>query len=273
MRPPRARGTAIDAARIGNWLERFAGYRIHVSRVRINQWLDRFQNQHRDLAARILDAVEFFREDHLTDAYRAVFGRVTGWAKNSSERRGRWRFVAFSTHAGESGDRMLHTFRTATGLAATRFDDLFIHRSDLLREQLTADDTVVFVDDFAGTGNQAVTAWNESLGELLPGRPRIVLLLVVATDAAIEQIGGETPMIVKAYRHLRAHDNFFAVQCTHFDNAEKADTLHYCTVADAANPHGYGACGILLAFAHRCPNNSIPILHSNKQAFRGLFPR
>jgi hypothetical protein len=168
---------------------------------------------------------------------------------------------------------MLHTFWTATGLTAARFDDLFIHRSDLLREQLTAEDTVVFVDDFAGTGNQAVTAWNDSLGELLPGRPRTFLVLVVASDAAIQQIGSQTPMTVKAFRRFRAHDNFFAAQCTHFSGAEKASVLHYCTVAEAANPRGYGASGVLLVFAHRCPNNSLPILHSNKPAFRGLFPR
>ncbi len=273
MRQPKARGTAVDAPRVDGWLERYAGYRVYVSRARINQWLGQFQNHHRDVAARILDAIEFFREDHLAGAYRAILGRLPGWSKKASERQGRWRFVAFSTRAGESGDRMLHAFRTATGLGAARFNDLFIHRSDLLREELTADDTVVFVDDFAGTGNQAVSAWNESLGELLPQRPRIFLVLVVATDAAIQQIGGQTGMTVKTFRRFRAHDNVFAGECTHFSGAEKASVLHYCNIADAANPRGYGACGVLLVFAHGCPNNSLPILHSKRPAFRGLFPR
>src|SRR5207245_1228910 len=118
-------------------MERFGGYRVHVSQQRIQQWLNQFENGHRDLGARILDAVE-------------------------------------------SSDRMLHTFRAANGLNAERFDNLFIHKSELLRQNLGAADTVVFVDDFAGTGEQAVTAWKESLGELLPGRPRIFLVLAVA---------------------------------------------------------------------------------------------
>jgi hypothetical protein len=168
---------------------------------------------------------------------------------------------------------MLHTFRTATGLTAARFEDLFVHRSDLLREEVTEDDTVVFVDDFAGTGNQAITAWSESLSELLPGRPRIFLVLVVALDGAIQEIAKETPMAVKAFRRFRAHDNLFAGECTHFSGAEKATVLNYCGIADAANPRGYGSCGLLLVFAHRCPNNSLPILHSSRPAFRGLFPR
>lgn len=263
----------MDATRINGWFEKFAGYRVHVSRDRINQWLDRFQNPHRDIAARILDAVEFFREDHAAHAYRAVFGRLPGWSKTASDRKGQWRFVAFSTHAGESGDRMLHTFRTATGLAAKKYNDLFIHRSDLLRQELTAEDTVVFVDDFAGTGNQAVTAWNESLGELLPGRPRIFLVLAVAINAAIEQIGSQTPLTVRAFKRFRGRDNFFAPECTHFTAPEKTQVLQYCNVADAVNPRGYGSCGALVVFSHRCPNNSLPILHSSKPAFRGLFPR
>ena len=189
------------------------------------------------------------------------------------QRQGRWRFAAFSSRSGESGDRMLHTFRTAAGLTSGRFDDLFIHRSDLLRENLAAGDTIVFVDDFSGTGTQAVTAWNESLSELLPGRPRTFLVLVVAIHDAITHIASNTPIKVRAFRRLRPHDNFFAPQCTRFNATEKTRTLHYCTIADAAHPRGFGACGVLLVLAHRCPNNSLPILHANNPTFRGLFPR
>lgn len=273
MRQPRPRGTPVDAARMDAWLEGFAGYRVHVSRVRIQAWLDQFHDDHRDLAARILDAVEFYREDQLLHAYRAVCGRLPGWSKKASERQGRWRFVAFSSHSGESGDRMLHAFRVATGLAGERFNELFVYRSDLPRQKLTADDTVVFVDDFAGTGTQAVTAWNEVFGELLPGRPRMFLVLAVAIHEAIMHITSETPLKVRAFRRLRAHDNFFAAQCTRFNGGEKARTLEYCTIADAEKPRGFGGCGVLIVLAHRCPNNSLPILHSKNPDFDGLFPR
>jgi hypothetical protein len=263
----------VDAARVDGWMERFSGYRVHVSRARIQQWLDQWQNEHRDLGARLLDAVDFYREDQLANAYRSVLGNLPGWSKKASDREGRWRFVAFSTRAGESGERMLHTFRVAVGLTAERYADLFIHRSDLLRENLTADDTVVFVDDFAGTGQQAVDAWNESLGILLPNRPHTFLLLAVVIREAATKIGRETPIKVRAFRNLGPQDNFFAPGCTHFNGHEKARALDYCAIADGAHPRGFGECGVLLVLAHRCPNNSLPILHSNNPAFRGLFPR
>jgi hypothetical protein len=30
---------------------------------------------------------------------------------------------------------------------------------------------------------------------------------------------------------------------------------------------------VLLVMAHRCPNNSLPILYARRPPFRGLFPR
>jgi len=272
-RAPKARGVAVDAARMDGWVERFAGYREHVSKARIQKWLSQFENHHKDAAARVLDVVEFFREDHLASAFRSVFGKLSGWSKKSSDRRGQWRFVGFGSHAGESGDRMLNTFRRANGLASARYSNLFIHPSQLLEQNLTAEDTVVFVDDFTGTGNQAVTAWNESLSELLPARPRVFLVLAAAASDAVKEITEKTPMKVEYFRRLRGTDNFFASGFTHFTTVEKASILSYCQRADNVNPKGYCTCGLLLVFSHRCPNNSIPILHSTNPAFRGLFPR
>ena len=273
MRRPAARGTPVDDGRFAGWLERFAGYRVQATRARIEQWLARFDAGDRDLSARILDAVEFFRLDQQSDAFRAILGALPGWSRNAARRQGRWRFVAFGIHSGESGDAMLAAFRVANGLDGARFNELFIHKADLLRENLEPKDTVVFVDDFAGTGNQVTEAWSESLRELLPGGPRTFLVLVVAVEDARQRIGRETPLVVRAFRYLRAQDNLFAHECNHFSRPEKNTALNYCQRADALNPRGYGECGLLLVFSHRCPNNSLPILHARGRRFEGLFPR
>ncbi len=168
---------------------------------------------------------------------------------------------------------MLGTFRRANTLTPARFDELFVYKADLLKEKLEPEDTVVFVDDFAGTGDQAINAWKESLAELLPGQPRSFLVLAVAVQRALQRIAEETPLTVRTFRHLRARHDFFAGECTYFSLAEKRTALSYCRRADASNPQGYGRCGVLVVMAHRCPNNSVPILHARGAAFRGLFPR
>ncbi|MGH2361406.1 MAG: phosphoribosyltransferase-like protein [bacterium] len=273
MRNPRRRGTPLDGERFAGWVERFSGYHSHVSAAEIERWLGQFTADRRDLAARILDAVEFYRPDQLAAAYRSILGALPGWSRNASQRQGHWRFIAFSIRSGESGDNMLAIFRRANNLTGTHFNALFAYKADLLRDNLGPEDTVIFVDDFAGTGDQAINAWNESLGELLPRRPRVFLVLVVAVQQALRRIANETPLRVRTFRHLRERHNFFANECVCFSPAEKRTALSYCRRADQSNPQGYGGCGLLLVMAHGCPNNSLPILHARSRDFRGLFPR
>jgi len=273
VRTPRKRGAPIDVQRMADWVESFPGYRTTISRTRVEAWLGQFDQSDKDVAARVLDAVEFYGPERLADAFRSILGALPGWHRNAARRTGRWRFVPFTLRPGESGDTMLHVFRIANNLSSSAFDELFAYKHELLRQRLVAEDTVVLVDDFAGTGDQAAAAWHESLGELLPGRPRVFLLLVAAVQAAVTRIASETPLRVQPFRRLRAGDNVFGPECAHFSGAEKRAILSYCRRADATRPRGYGDCGLLIVMAHGCPNNSIPILHSRSQRFRGLFPR
>jgi hypothetical protein len=76
---------------------------------------------------------------------------------------------------------MVHTLRMATSMTKKRYSELFIHRSELMTKNAGPEDTVVLVDDFSGTGNQACDAWH-IFEELLTGGPRIVLMLIAATN-------------------------------------------------------------------------------------------
>jgi len=271
MRSPRARGTPVDEARLMGWVTRFAGYRRNITTPDILNWLSQFDEPHRDLAARVLDAVRFISQEHISTAYRTVFSDLPGWFPSESDRSGTWRFVALSSSAGESGDSMLHIFRRANDLSSTRNNRMFIYKSDLLRESITKDDTVVFVDDFAGTGNQACTSWEASIRELLPGSPTTYLVLVAASLQAKKRIQSETDFRVFSYFTLSDRDNIFSPACIHFTRREKATLLEYNGTADGREPRGYGGCGLLVVFPHSCPNDSIPILHKHHRRWHGLF--
>ena len=273
MRTPRRRRTPIDTQRITGWVERFAGHRVTISRTKIDTWLQQFNQPDKDAAARVLDAVEFFGPEKLDAAFRSMLDALPGWHRTASQRKGRWRFVPFTLRPGESGDAMLADFRVANKLTSSAFGDLFVYKADLLRERLGPEDTVVFVDDLAGTGDQAVTAWNRDLRELLAGGPRAFLLLVAVVEGAVTRITSQTPLTVRSFRRLRARDNYFAPECAYSSRDEKRTVLSYCQRADPTQPRGYGKCGLLVVMAHRCPNNSIPILHAPSRRFKGLFFR
>lgn len=274
MRTPKARGKPVDARRIGAWLERFQGYRVAVSRQRIVEWLQHFRGpEDTDLGARVLDGVFFLKPEDMENALRNIIGHLPGWHRSKTSRQGKWRFLAFSISAGESGDTMLHKTRTALGLTASQYDKLFIYKSDLLRENLCPDDNVVFFDDFAGTGEQACRAWRDIFTELLPGNPKAYLVLIAAGHKAFNRINQETGLKVVARHILGPGDDIFAAECCHFAQPEKDRLLEYCKIANPRRPRGYGDCGFVFVLAHRTPNNSIPVLHANHKHWKGLFPR
>ena len=272
MRTPKARGKPINADRMRSWLDRFDGYRVAVTDGRIRNWLRNFSAVDTDLGARVLDVATFLKSEDMEEALRETVARLPGWHKSRTRRQGRWRFVAFSISAGESGDTMLHKSRTALGLTGSQYNELFIHKADLLREGLGTDDNVAFFDDFAGTGEQACRAWRE-LSELLPGNPKTYLILIAAGQRAVNRIGNETGLRVVTGQVLRPSDDIFSGDCRHFTKPEKDRLLEYCRRADRKNPQGYGDCGFVIVLAHRTPNNSIPVLHANHGRWMGLFPR
>jgi len=273
MRVPKARGTPVSQRRQNVWLQSFGNYRLTVTPERLSAWLGQFAPEHTDVAARVLDVVEFFGAERIGKAFQNVLARLPGWHQHKKKRVGRWYFAAFSSSAGESGDTMLHRFRQANSLDRSAYDSLFVYKRDLLVDAPSAHDSVVFVDDFSATGNQAIDAWNGTLSELLPGSPKTYLLLVAVSRAAKLRIAQDTQLKVYSPTTLMEEDNILGGKCTHFSAREKEILLSYCSLADKKSPRGYGDCGFVVVFSHGCPNNSVPILHRNHVKWRGLFPR
>jgi hypothetical protein len=273
MKSPKARNAAISLKRVRGWANYFAHYRHTISEGGIRDWLKQFADADNDLAARVLDCVEIYSYDQIAGAFRTVLASLPGWDVDPAKRLGKWRFVPYSASAGESGDTMLHQFRVANNLAGKNHKELFIGPSDLLRQGLGSEDTVVLVDDFVGTGSQVCDSWNEQFGELLAEVGNVYLVVVSACLAGVTKVQDETDLRVIAPHTLNNADNLFAAECTHFDATEKATLLTYCSKASKKEPKGKGECGLVVVFSHGCPNNSIPILHVDTTRWQGLFKR
>ena len=147
-----------------------------------------------------------------------------------------------------------------------------IYKSQLITEDLGPNDTVVFIDDFSGSGEQACKYWPETR-ELLPGNPTAYLVLVAANSRAVERIECETDLSLYCQIQLTEEDNVFSSKCRCFNKEEKETLLRYCRIADRRYPKGHGDCGLVIVFAHDCPNNSIPILRRDHRRWEGLFIR
>lgn len=272
MRKPKRRGTELSEARFEEWIERFSAFRDAISPGKIERWLARFDEEERDIAARILDCVEVISNQQIRAAFRRILQDLPGWADHEEARRGRWFFVARETSAGESGGTMLNVFRNANGMSSSKFNHLFRYVRDLPGLGLGPDDNVVFIDDFSGTGDQVCDDW-KVLKEIVAGKPNLLLVLMAIPADTLQRIEDETDYRVQSDILVSEQDNIFSPKCKHFNAREKYIIEKYCRKASKGAPRGYGDRGLLLVFHHGCPNNSIPILHANKRAWVGLFPR
>lgn len=261
----------IAQAKIEVWLHRFSAYRHPPRAEEIRRWFGYFDDCDENLASSVLDRVRIISEQDIQNGYRHSLNRLPGWHQNQAARQGRWFFSGYGG-AGESGQAMLRVFREANGLGAQQHQQFFVTSTELPSLKLTAVDTVVFVDDFAGSGRQVCRGWPITK-ELLGSKAHTFLVLCGITLRGRRRISYETGLRVVTPVVLEDYHNVFHGSCTAFTTAEKARLLAYCTRADPDDPKGFGDCGLLLILAHRTPNNSLPILHVNVAKWRGLFPR
>jgi hypothetical protein len=239
----------------------------------VKNWLDQFDTGDRDLAARVLDVVEFYGNDRIAAAFRDSLNSVPGWSAKPSQRKGKWRFVPYSTSSGTSAGSMIYSLRLANSLAAKQWDEMFVHPSEIALQALGPEDTVVFVDDLVATGNQVCEAWAETFAELVGNVGRVFLIVVAAVREARTKIKNDTDILVVSHDNLGPRDNLFSRDCGSFSATEKDVLLRYGQRADLQRPRGYGDCGLVVVFQHRCPNNTVPILHARNGRWEGLFQR
>jgi hypothetical protein len=253
------------------WVENFRFYRDPPTKIKLKNWLAYFEQAHFLVAAKVLDNVMIIGEPQIQQGYRDLLKNLVGWDPNPIKRTGRWYFVGFGK-PGESGPAMLRLFRQANDLAYSRFDDLFHSLRDLPSLKLTANDHIVFVDDFSGTGRQVTKMWPR-VAEMVASEATCYLILTAVTIIAEEIISKNTDLRVFASERLGPERALFHKDNTAFSDEEREIVEKYCRIADSVNPKGYGNLGILFVLAHSTPNNSLPILHVDRPEWKGLFPR
>ncbi|MGX1586483.1 phosphoribosyltransferase-like protein [Brevundimonas diminuta] len=253
------------------WETRFRPYRRHPSRDCLIAWLNQFDEKHQTIAHRVLDSVILLSEDDILRGYKGTLESLPGWSKKPDERMGRWFFVGMGD-AGESGQAMLRLFREANGLAADRWQSLCVMPRELPGLALKAVDSVVFVDDFAGSGQQMVNYW-PIIEELVASEARCYLALSATTSRAELEIRAKTEFDVRAPVILQEKDNLFSEACATFTDEEKLVLEEYGKRASRSQPRGFGDCGLAIVLSHKTPNNSVPILHANHANWISPFPR
>jgi len=177
-------------------------------------------------------------------------------------------------HAGKSGSSMIYLYRNANDIPHTkcRYFSEITSFFRALDEEPEEDLKLVFIDDFIGTGGQAIGTWDRLREIPFPRESRVFLLTLVGFDKAIEEVTDETDLRVITPRILSEEDRVFSPENTVFNNTERNILRAYCERVGQA-PMGFGNCQASVVFNYKSPDDVISILRGQTEIWTPLFPR
>lgn len=245
-----------------------------VDRDGLRLWLRQVDADDYDLTLRVLENTQFYGVQRIQGLMADLHQQVRVQLANDGIRRSEnLAFLALG-RVGESGHEIYTRYRNINRLSNGPYMlPQLLELGDLLyaAETESREIALVFLDDFVGTGKQVSDYWRDVLSQIIEPTIPVYLATIAACDIGIERIVKETPFQVIT-SHLIQNRHLFPLS-DRFTDQEKARILLYNDIGNP--PLGIGGLGVMLAFAHGCPNNSLAILRGSKSQrhWRGILPR
>ena len=289
-------GEILDVLeRWGNPLYR--GVRIELARVR--QWLEQFGTpEDQRLMFKLLGRFTLVSMAALEEHLAAIHARVKTVREIEGAETSR-RDLAVSAFGGftKSGSTLARLYRQRNRVLADHVvapDQV----ASLVRSESRIK-AIVFVDDVIGSGRQAVGAFDEFRLGPTDGYENVQALLadrdvkvyVTATHGLEEGVGHVEKSAERARRdsglvaevHVSElvgppRQAFHSEADIFSSDAERERAQHLATqhgrrLVGVQNELGFGKSQLLLSFHDNCPNNTLPIFWSSREAWKPLFER
>ena len=290
-----------------------------ATRPAINRWLDNFvgdcapQEIERRHALYLLSKFLYFGKAEVREMLRAMFQDLVRHPLSVEARMRltqkdnfyeihkvflnelkRTRFLGLGNPA-ESGTHILYDFRLVNKLPL----EFFASPHDLFSGGLNVPATkwkypevirLIFIDDFCGTGNQAVDIGRKYVPLMREAAERsniqieIWYLTLVATTTGISKLRAcalfdrveSVSELDSTYRVFDAESQIYIDPPSNLTRLEAESIVrHYGESILPGNPFGYGDCQLLLGFHHNVPDNTLPIMWQEQPGttWRAIFPR
>jgi hypothetical protein len=174
----------------------------------------------------------------------------------------------------ESGTHLLYYFRQENGLPR----DLFINAHEVFGLDLAgrvslrnpAVTRYVFLDDFAGSGDQAQDYSDDIVRKLKLIEPKATVsyYVLIATAEALDSIRRGTLFddvncifdLDSSFLCFNDESRYFGVHKEITKDAVRDICMHYGSKLLPADPFGYANGQLLLGFHHNTPDNTLPVI-------------
>ena len=232
----------------------------------VEEWLLNFAaDDERRLALKLLKSVRYFDLQATRQWCGALHGRL---GRELGEAFYRALFITFGGPA-KSGAAVARYYYAATGVDAKRF------RSEREVGSTSCKGTYILLDDFIGSGSQITKYWERM--NPASQRSEWVCAALLGYKAGIERIRSATGIRVIVNEVLDDSDKVFSPESTIFDHAEKATARlileSYGNRLYPGHPLGYEDGQALIAFYDSVPNNTLPVIWSERAGWKPIYRR
>lgn len=263
--------------RIERLSRKFGSYATGVDKTDIQHYLAQFHPEHMPIALKMLEHVDYYNCARQVSLVEELARLIKGLTNNELRD---VLFCPINSYSGTRADVIQNILKHKLEITTSRgynFNEKFIRMADLADlVESTDPKTVVFVDDFIGSGNTMINAW----GTLQPyenTNHKYFLGVLVAYDDGMSRLKQETfgHFDILAVTKLPNSARIFHEKNTTFTNDEKGILKGYCEMVESKEDqqYGYKNTQSLAVFQERAPNNAIPILHRAVEGWTPLFRR
>jgi hypothetical protein len=239
----------------------------NMNEARLIRWLEQFSDAHLPLAIRLIRNVIYYGAANIRGMTRELFTMAV--ADLTAQGLTRIAFVPVG-EAGSGSATVARLLREFTRGTPHRVLSMF----SLSRAAPGAFEAIVFVDDFSGSGKTLTDWWETVEPTVRPIGASIFAGLLVLNGRAREPIETFAEGVF-AVSELDEDRNIFSAANRQFNQQEKEQILDLSRTIGAGSKYemGFRQSGLLVAFRHGCPNNSIPLLWYESRRWRALFNR
>jgi hypothetical protein len=264
--PRRAEIRARFHAQIADAARRFRDHES-MSQNKVLKWIEQFHDPDLECGIRVLQNIRYYSASQIRGLLRTLvrlaYQAFPGIPKSKIY------FVPVG-RVGGGADVIARPLGDVPGIRHNRI----VHMLEL--NKLRSDEVggIVFLDDFSGTGDTLVTWWETVEMMVRPkNAPFLIAVLVLNHSARVKILQFSQEVISGDL--LSENENSLSPLSVNFTGPEKETLVAYCTRTKSAEQYlrGYGDCGLLVAFRHGCPNNSLPILWHTANVWSPLFLR
>jgi len=184
-------------------------------------------------------------------------------------------------YLSESSSHLLYPFRQECDIPISQIIEPGRLSAKNVREALSEDCALIFLDDFCGTGQTGLKFWKSHAQEIQKNHPdtKIYYLALVAMEMGTSRIEDYTKLNVISPVIIKEQHRVFSDRSRVFlDGSKRAIAKEICggygeRLVGKDHKYGFGDSQVLIGFHHNIPDNTLPIFWSDAHGWEPLFRR